>query len=54
MELFLSEQIGFNGIYRLVRQALDTIAPVFAPNLDQILEADRAARAVVRQAAGTL
>lgn len=51
--LFLADKIGFNDIYRLVDRALTTIKPVFAPTLDQILEADRAARAIVQDAAHT-
>ena len=49
--LFLADRIGFNDIYRLVDRALKEIPPVFSPTLDQILEADQAARAFVRDAA---
>jgi 1-deoxy-D-xylulose-5-phosphate reductoisomerase len=47
VDLFLREQIGFNDIPRRVRQALDQVPVTDAPTLDQILEADRAARACV-------
>lgn len=45
--LFLEDRIGFNDIPRRVRWALDTVAPVDAPGLEDILAADRAARECV-------
>ena len=45
--LFLKDQIGFYDIYRRVSQAVDAVPYVQQPNLDQILEADRLARALV-------
>ena len=44
--LFLKDQIGFYDIYRRVSQAVDAVPYVQQPNLDQILEADRLARAL--------
>ncbi len=44
--LFLKDQIGFYDIYRRVSQAVDAVPYVRQPNLDQILEADRLARAL--------
>ena len=46
--LFLDDKIGFYDIYRLVSGAVDAVNFVEAPTLEQILEADRAARAYVR------
>ena len=46
--LFLDDKIGFYDIYRLVSQAVDEIPSVEHPTLDDILEADRQARASVR------
>ena len=46
--MFLRDQIGFYDIYRLVRQAVDTVPFVQNPTLEQILEADRLARETVR------
>ena len=46
--LFLADKIGFYEIYALVCQAVDQIPYVAAPTLEQILEADRLARAYVR------
>lgn len=45
---FLRGDTGFNGIHRLVEQALDKVAVKYQPSLADILEADRAARACVR------
>ncbi len=42
---FLADEIGFYDIPALVRRALDTVPFVADPTLDQILEADRLARA---------
>jgi len=47
--LFLADQIGFYDIYRLVCQAVVSVPFVPSPDLDQILESDRLARAAVRQ-----
>ena len=44
--LFLKDQIGFYDIYRRVSQAVEAVPYVRSPNLDQILEADRLARAL--------
>jgi 1-deoxy-D-xylulose-5-phosphate reductoisomerase len=46
--LFLEDQIGFYDIYRLVAQAVEEVPSVEHPTLDDILEADRLARASVR------
>ena len=46
--LFLEDKIGFYDIYRLVAGAVDAVEFVQHPNLEQILEADRLARAYVR------
>lgn len=45
--LFLQDRIGFNDIPRLVRHALDTVAVVDDPSLEDILAADAEARACV-------
>ena len=45
--LFLRDQIGFNDIPRRVRRAMDTVAFVEKPTLEEILRADQAARAAV-------
>lgn len=45
--LFLEDKIGFYDIARLVRHAMDTVPLVQEPDLEQILAADRAARAAV-------
>ncbi len=45
--LFLDDQIGFYDIPRLVRHAMDTVPFVQKPDLEQILNADRAARSAV-------
>ena len=42
--LFLQERIGFNDIPRLVESALDRVQVKYAPDLPDILEADKAAR----------
>jgi len=46
--LFLSGRIGFYDIYDLVNRAVDTVPFIQDPTLEQILEADRLARQVVR------
>ena len=43
----LKDQIGFNDIARKVRHALDTVPVKMNPTLEDILEADRLARAAV-------
>ena len=45
---FLSGEIGFYDIPRLVRRAMDRVPFVADPSLAQILEADRLARASVQ------
>ena len=45
---FLEDKIGFYDIYRLVSEAVEAVPFVPNPNLEQILEADRLARAYVR------
>ncbi len=46
--LYLQDKIGFYDIYRLVSGAVEADAFVKAPDLEQILEADRKARQYVR------
>ncbi len=46
--LFLDDKIGFYDIYRLVSQAVEEVPFVKNPTLEEILEADRLARASVR------
>ena len=46
---FLTDEIGFYDIYRLVKQAVDAVPYVECPTLEQILESDRLAREAVRQ-----
>ena len=45
--MFLKDEIGFNDIPRMVRHALDTVPVRMNPTLEEILEADRLARAAV-------
>ncbi len=47
--LFLEDKIGFLDIPRLVEEALARVPVLDGPGLDQILEADRAARQAVYQ-----
>ena len=47
---FLRGEVKFNDIHRLVEQALSKIEVKYTPCLEDILEADKAARAVVRSA----
>ena len=47
MALFLEDQISFLDIPRLVETALDRVTAVDAPELEDIFEADRAAREAV-------
>lgn len=42
--MFLRDEIGFYDIYKLVKQATDTVPFVTEPTLENILEADRLAR----------
>ena len=46
--MFLNDEIGFYDIYRLVNRAVETVPFVQDPNLEQVLETDRLARAAVR------
>lgn len=46
--MFLRNEIGFYDIYRLVSQAVETVPFLQNPTLEEILEADRQARAAVR------
>jgi len=46
--MFLDDQIGFYDIYDLVSRAVDAVPFVQNPDLEQILEADRQARAAVK------
>lgn len=46
--LFLADKIGFYDIYRLVSGAVDAVAFVQEPNLEDILNADRLARQYVQ------
>ena len=45
--MFLRNEIGFYDIYRLVSQAVETVPFLKNPTLEEILEADRQARAAV-------
>ncbi|MGM9550482.1 MAG: 1-deoxy-D-xylulose-5-phosphate reductoisomerase [Faecousia sp.] len=47
--MFLNGEIGFYDIYRLVNSAVERIPFLADPTLEQILEADRLARAAVRE-----
>lgn len=46
--MFLRDEIGFYDIYRLVSQAVEAVPFLQNPTLEEILEADRLARAAVR------
>ena len=46
---FLRHEVGFNDIHRLVEEALEGVEVKYTPCLQEILEADRAAREVVRR-----
>ena len=48
--LFLEDKIGFSDIPRLVERALERVSATDAPSLEDIFEADRAARGAVYQA----
>jgi 1-deoxy-D-xylulose-5-phosphate reductoisomerase len=45
--LFLADKIGFYDIYRLVSGAVEAVPFIKEPTLEQILEADKEARAYV-------
>ena len=47
VRLFLTDRIGFHDIPRLVQLARAEVAPAAAPGLEEILEADQAAREIV-------
>lgn len=49
--MYLRDEIGFYDIYDLVSRAVERVPFVKNPDLEQILEADRIARAVVRNTA---
>ena len=51
--MFLREEISFGQIPELVEGALSQISVKYHPSLEDILEADRQARACVRRAAGS-
>ncbi len=46
--MYLRDEIGFYDIYRLVKKAVDTVPFLPSPTLEEILEADRQARLVVK------
>lgn len=46
--MFLRDEIGFYDIYELVSQAVEAVPFLHNPTLEEILEADRQARAAVR------
>ncbi len=46
--LYLQDKIGFYDIYALVAQAVDAVPFIKEPTLEQILEADKLARQLVR------
>ena len=46
--MFLRDEIGFYDIYGLVSQAVEAVPFLKNPTLEEILEADRLARAAVR------
>ena len=48
--MFLHDEIGFYDIYKLVKSAVDAVPFIQTPTLEEILEADRLARAAVRSA----
>jgi len=47
--MYLRDEIGFYDIYRLVSAAVDAVPFIQNPTLEEILEADRLARAAVRK-----
>lgn len=50
--MFLRDEIGFYDIHRLVARAVDGVPFLQDPSLEEILEADRLAREIVRQSVG--
>ena len=50
--MFLADEIGFYDIYDLVSRAVDAVPFIQEPTLEEILEADRLARAAVKRMAG--
>ena len=48
VSLFLDDKIGFYDIYDLVSRAVEVVPFIAEPTLEEILEADRQARAAVR------
>jgi 1-deoxy-D-xylulose-5-phosphate reductoisomerase len=46
--LFLAHQLGYNAIYDLVAEAVETLASPQADSLEEILQADQAAREFIR------
>ena len=53
VHLFLLEKLGFNRIYDLAAEAVDSLQRKEAADLETILEADAAARRFVHEAVGT-
>lgn len=53
VHLFLREKLGFNRIYDLAAEAVDSLQRKEAADLETILEADAAARRFVHEAVGT-
>ena len=53
VHLFLREKLGFNRIYDLAAEAVDSLQRKEATDLETILEADAAARRFVHEAVGT-
>ena len=49
VSLFLDDKIGFYDIYKLVSGAVEAVPNVMEPTLEDILEADKQARAYVRK-----
>ncbi len=49
--MYLNDEIGFYDIYDLVSKAVDAVAFIANPTLEEILEADRLARLAVRREA---
>jgi 1-deoxy-D-xylulose-5-phosphate reductoisomerase len=52
VELFLAKHIGFNDISTMVEQALERFSTAAAPDLDAVMNLDRAARATARSSIG--
>ena len=47
VRLFLADRIGFYDIFHLTKKAMEALPAVEEPTLEEILEADRAAREIV-------